>query len=94
MAIAWTEDQVVGSNKMAKCSHFHTKWNYVHCLVSFSNRGHRPEGINYLLLGMKMGPPINDCHNSVASHGIAISGIHSFIVAHSGEKFIIYAYCR
>lgn len=58
--------------------------NYVHCLVSFSTRGHRPEGINYLLLGMKIGLHKNDCHNSVASHGIAISGIHMPVIAQLG----------
>ena len=64
-----------------------TKWLYVHCLVSFSTRGHRPEDINYLLLGTKMGPPINDCHNSVASHGIAISGIHMHVIAQPGGDY-------
>jgi len=53
----------------------------VHCLVSSRNRGHRPEGINYLLLGMKIGLHKNDCHNSVASHGIAISGIQVLVIA-------------
>ena len=65
----------------------HTLWLFVHCLVSFSIRGYRPEGINYLLLGTKMGPPINDCHNLGASHFIAISGIHMAIVTQSDALF-------
>jgi len=27
-----------------------------------------------------MGSPINDCHNSVASHGIAILGMHMLVI--------------
>jgi len=66
---------------LVKCPHFHIKWNHVHSLVSFRNIGHRPEGIDYSLLETKIGPPINDCHNLVSSHGIAIIGIHMRIIA-------------
>jgi len=67
----------------------YTKWLFVHCLVSFSNRGHRLEGINYLLLGMKIGSPINDRHNLGASHFIAISGIRMRIIATYGQPLTI-----
>jgi len=36
-------------------------------------------------MGMKMGSPINDCHNLGASHFIDISGIHMHAIAQPGR---------
>jgi len=38
--------------------------------------------IDIIPLGMKIGIHKNECHNSVASYGLAISGIHMLVIAH------------